>query len=145
LALLPRGRNFGRRTQKGPLKKLRGRKNWRPNFYRIYIKRAEKGPNFFKTFVQWIICESSEMNKFSIQLYHHIILQFISFQLIFPSRKQISMWGRIFFPGGRIFIIIWPESLEKSFNIRVAKGPKFLPQNPTGAAKKSYRAGKTRG
>jgi hypothetical protein len=30
--VLPRGRNFGRRTQKGPYKNLCGRKNWRPNF-----------------------------------------------------------------------------------------------------------------
>jgi hypothetical protein len=47
-SVLPRGRNFGRRTQKGPYKNLCGRKNWRPNFLEICQKRAEKGPNFFE-------------------------------------------------------------------------------------------------
>jgi hypothetical protein len=55
------------------------------------------------------------MNTFLTQLYAYILLQFISFQLKVSSRKQFSMGGRIFFPSGRIFSIIWPENLEKSW------------------------------
>jgi hypothetical protein len=46
-AVLPRGRNFGRKAQKGPKKICWGRENQGPNFCPIYQKRAEKGPNFF--------------------------------------------------------------------------------------------------
>jgi hypothetical protein len=46
-AVLPRGRNFGRKPQKGPEKILWGRENLRPNLWQINQKRAEKGPNFF--------------------------------------------------------------------------------------------------
>jgi hypothetical protein len=45
--VLPSGRNFGRKAQKGPTKIWRGRKSKGPNFCRIDQKRAEKGPNFF--------------------------------------------------------------------------------------------------
>jgi hypothetical protein len=41
VAVLPRGRNFGRITQKGPYKNLCGRKSWRPNFPYKCQKRAE--------------------------------------------------------------------------------------------------------
>jgi hypothetical protein len=44
--VLPRGRNFGRKTQKGPKKIVWGRENLGPNFWQIFQKRAEKGPNF---------------------------------------------------------------------------------------------------
>jgi hypothetical protein len=40
-SVLPRRRNFGRSTQKNPLKNLWGLKNWRTNFYQICQKRAE--------------------------------------------------------------------------------------------------------
>jgi hypothetical protein len=46
-AVLPRGRNFGRKAQKWPKKIWWGRESQGPNFYPIYQKRAEKGPNFF--------------------------------------------------------------------------------------------------
>jgi hypothetical protein len=46
-SVLPRGRNFGRKAQKGPKKIVCGRENLGPNFWQIYQKRAEKGPNFF--------------------------------------------------------------------------------------------------
>jgi hypothetical protein len=55
------------------------------------------------------------MNKFLPQLYPHILLHFISFQLIFSSRKQVFHVGPNFFPGGRIFMIIWTEGFEKSW------------------------------
>jgi hypothetical protein len=42
-----RGQNFGRKTQKGPKKIVRGRENLGPNFWQMYQKRAEKVPNFF--------------------------------------------------------------------------------------------------
>jgi hypothetical protein len=45
--VLPRGRNFSRKTQKGPKKIVWGRENLGPNFSQIYQKRAEKVPNFF--------------------------------------------------------------------------------------------------
>jgi hypothetical protein len=45
--VLPRGRNFGRKTQKGPEKIVWGRENLGPKFWQIYQKRAEKGPSFF--------------------------------------------------------------------------------------------------
>jgi hypothetical protein len=41
---LPTGRFFGRKTQKGPNKNISGRTNLRPNFGRIFPKRAKKGP-----------------------------------------------------------------------------------------------------
>jgi hypothetical protein len=47
-AVLPAGRNFGRKTQKWPQKILSGRENPRPNFWQICLKMAEKGPNFFE-------------------------------------------------------------------------------------------------
>jgi hypothetical protein len=46
-AVLPRGRNFGRKAQKGPKKIEWGLENLGSNFWQIYQKRAEKGPNFF--------------------------------------------------------------------------------------------------
>jgi hypothetical protein len=46
-AVLPTGRNFGRKTQKWPHKNVSGRKNPLPNFWQIFIKLAEKWPNFF--------------------------------------------------------------------------------------------------
>jgi hypothetical protein len=55
------------------------------------------------------------MNKFLTQRYPHILQQFISFQLIISSRKQVFHVGTNFFPGGRIFMIIWPEGFEKSW------------------------------
>jgi hypothetical protein len=42
-----KGRNFGRKTQKGPKNILRGRENQGPNFCQIYQERAAKGPNFY--------------------------------------------------------------------------------------------------
>jgi hypothetical protein len=39
--VLPRGRNFGRKAQKGPTKIWRGREIQGPNFLAIYQKRAE--------------------------------------------------------------------------------------------------------
>jgi hypothetical protein len=42
--VLPRGRNFGRKIQKGPC--VGPGKYLGPNFLQIYQKRAEKGPNF---------------------------------------------------------------------------------------------------
>jgi hypothetical protein len=47
-AVMPTDRLFGRRSQKGPNKKLSGRTILRPNFGRFWTKRAEKGPNFNK-------------------------------------------------------------------------------------------------
>jgi hypothetical protein len=47
LAVLPRGRNFGRKSQKGPKKIVWSRENEGPNFWKIYQKRGEKGPTFF--------------------------------------------------------------------------------------------------
>jgi hypothetical protein len=46
ISVLPRGRNFGRKPQKGPLKNLRGQKYWRPNFYKIYKKGPKRGQLF---------------------------------------------------------------------------------------------------
>jgi hypothetical protein len=46
-SVLPRSRNFGRKTQKGPKKIVWGRESLGPNFLQNYQKRAEKGPNFF--------------------------------------------------------------------------------------------------
>jgi hypothetical protein len=42
--VLPDGRNFGQKAQKGPEKNKVGRKIWWPNFARIWPKMAEKGP-----------------------------------------------------------------------------------------------------
>jgi hypothetical protein len=44
--VLPRGRNFGRKTKKGPTKIVWRRENLRLNFWQIYQKRAKKGPTF---------------------------------------------------------------------------------------------------
>jgi hypothetical protein len=46
-AVLPRGRNVGRKAQKGLKKFWQGRESQGLNFLTIYQKRAEKGPNFF--------------------------------------------------------------------------------------------------
>jgi hypothetical protein len=43
-AVLPTGRNFGRKTQMWPHKNLSGRKI----FWQIYQKMTEKWPNFFE-------------------------------------------------------------------------------------------------
>jgi hypothetical protein len=42
--VLPGGRNFGQKAQKGPGKNKVGRKILWPNFGRILLKVAEKGP-----------------------------------------------------------------------------------------------------
>ena len=42
--VLPDGRNFGQKAQKGPEKNKVGRKIWWPNFARLWPKMAEKGP-----------------------------------------------------------------------------------------------------
>jgi hypothetical protein len=47
LPVLPTGRNFSRKTQKGPLKNISGQKNPQLNFWPIFHKMAEKWPNFF--------------------------------------------------------------------------------------------------
>jgi hypothetical protein len=51
--VLPGGRNFGQKGQKGPWKNKVGRKNLRPNFGRILPKVAEKGAEeyFLKKFL----------------------------------------------------------------------------------------------
>jgi hypothetical protein len=104
--VLPRGRNFGRKSQKGPQKNLRGRKNWPPNFRRIFIKRAEKGPKFFKTLVLGIICGSSEINAFLSQIYPHILVEFVSFQVICSSKNKFSC--------GAEFVCLAAEFFQKS-------------------------------
>jgi hypothetical protein len=43
--VLPTGRNFGRKTQKGPDKNLNGGTKQLPNFWPIFQKPAEKWPN----------------------------------------------------------------------------------------------------
>jgi hypothetical protein len=48
IPVFPTGRNFGRKTQKRPLKNMSGRENPRPNILQICLKMAEKGPNFFE-------------------------------------------------------------------------------------------------
>jgi hypothetical protein len=55
-SVLPRGRNFDRKAQKGPKKIRRVRKGQGPNFCPIYQRRAEKGPNFFYV---WFFNKSS--------------------------------------------------------------------------------------
>jgi hypothetical protein len=55
------------------------------------------------------------MNKFLTQLYPHILLQFISFLAYYFFKKTSYHVGPNFLPGGRIFLIIWPESFEKSW------------------------------
>jgi hypothetical protein len=54
--VLPRGRNFGRKAQKGPKKDWWGRESQGLNFCLICQKRAEKGPNFIQV---WFIIKSS--------------------------------------------------------------------------------------
>jgi hypothetical protein len=51
-AVLPTGRNVGRKTQKWLLKNISGQKNRRPNFVQICQKMAEIWPNFFEVFSQ---------------------------------------------------------------------------------------------
>jgi hypothetical protein len=109
--VLPRGRNFGRKSQKGPQKNLRGRKNWRPNFYQIFIKRAEKGPNFFETLILGIICGSSEISAFLSQFNPHSLVEFVSCQVICSSKNKFSCGAEFFcladefFPkSGRILL-----------------------------------------
>jgi hypothetical protein len=51
-SVLPRGRNFGRKAQKGPKKIWQGRKCQGPNFCTIYQKGAEL---FFGLVLQQII------------------------------------------------------------------------------------------
>jgi hypothetical protein len=46
--VLPRGRNFSRRTQKGPYKIFAARKIGGRIFLKYAKKKAEKGPNFFE-------------------------------------------------------------------------------------------------
>ncbi len=45
-AVLPTGRKFGRRTQKGPSKMVRGWKNQMTILGKIFPEWAENGPNF---------------------------------------------------------------------------------------------------
>jgi hypothetical protein len=85
-SVLPRGRNFGRRTKKNP--KGAAEKSAKK---RICQKRVEKGPNFLKTHVSGIFCKSSEMNAFLSLLYSYIFLQFVSFWFIFFFQKQAFM------------------------------------------------------
>jgi hypothetical protein len=49
-AVLPTGRNFGRKTQKWPHKNTSGWKKQRQNFWPIFQKMVEKWPNFFTVF-----------------------------------------------------------------------------------------------
>jgi hypothetical protein len=86
--VLPRGRNFGRKPQKGPLKNLRAGKTCGRIFNKFAKKGPEKGPNFCKPLFSGIICGSSEMNAFLSQLYPHILPQFVSFQQIFFLSKK---------------------------------------------------------
>jgi hypothetical protein len=46
LSVLPRGRNFVRKSQKGSKKIVWSLESEGPNFWAIYQKRAEKWPNF---------------------------------------------------------------------------------------------------
>jgi hypothetical protein len=101
--VLPRGRNFGRKSQKGPRKNLRGRKNWRPNFYQIFMKRAEKGPNFFETLVSGIICGSSEIIAFFYQLNPHLLVEFVSCQVICSSKNKFSCGAEFFCLAAEFF------------------------------------------
>jgi hypothetical protein len=63
---------------------------------KICQKRAEKGPNFFKTLVLGIICGPSEINAFLFQLYRHILLEFVSFQRIFFQKQSFHVVPNIF-------------------------------------------------
>jgi hypothetical protein len=99
--VLPRGRNFGRRTQKGPYKNLCGRKSWRPNFLSICQKR---GQTFLKLITN--IKSLKYLQKSTLHL-------LISLIFTFPLPKEIvckrqHLWedfvgGRIFSPAAEFF------------------------------------------
>jgi hypothetical protein len=59
--VLPRGLNFGRKTQKGPKKMVWGRENLGPKFWQIYQKRAEKGRTFL-----WLNFSSNYLDLLTI-------------------------------------------------------------------------------
>jgi hypothetical protein len=89
-----KGPKFRRHNSKGAAESG-GPEKLAAEFLTDLQKRAEKGQKCFKTFVSVIICVSFGMNLFLIQLFPHIFLQFISFQLIFFCRQQVSMKGRM--------------------------------------------------
>jgi hypothetical protein len=94
LLSVAKGPKFRPHNSKGAAIKAEGLEKLATKFL---IDLHKKGPNFFKTLVPWIICGSSEMNKFLTQLYPYILLQFFSFWLIISSRKQVFHVGRIIF------------------------------------------------
>jgi hypothetical protein len=91
-----KGPKFRPQIPKGDTKKSWGRKNWRPNSYQIFMKRAEKGPNFFEIQVSGIICGSSEISAFLSQLYPHILVEFVSFQVICSSKNKFLCGAEFF-------------------------------------------------
>jgi hypothetical protein len=100
--VLPRGRNFGRKTQKGPIKNLRGRETRG----RIFTRFAKNGPKRGRTFselISGIICGFSEINAFLSQIFPHILLQFVSFHLIFSSRNNFSSGAEFFYLAAELF------------------------------------------
>jgi hypothetical protein len=87
-------KDFCRRTHKGPLKNLRGWKNWRLNFYQICQKRAKKRPNFFKP----LVCGSSEMNAFLVPTSDVNVHKTISFLKLNFQFVSISKRNEFFYP-----------------------------------------------
>jgi hypothetical protein len=94
LSSVVKGPKFRPQTSKGVVEKCEGLEILAAEFF---LDLQKKGPNFFKTHGSGVIWEYSEMNKFSTQLYAHILLQFFSFHNIICSGQQVSMGGRIFF------------------------------------------------
>jgi hypothetical protein len=88
---------------KGAVKKCEGQEILAAEFFLDLQKRAEKGPNVFKTHGSGVIWKYLEMNTFSTQLYAHILLQFFSFQHIISPRQHVFMEGRIFFLAAEFF------------------------------------------
>jgi hypothetical protein len=72
-------------------------------FLDLQKKRSKKGPNCFKTLNSGTICRALEINSFLTHLYPHILLQFVSFKLVFSSKNKFSCGTGFFLPSGRIF------------------------------------------
>jgi hypothetical protein len=67
------------------------------------MKRAEKEPNFFETFVSGIICGSSEISAFLSQLNPDILVEFVSCQVICSSKNKFSCGAELFCLAAEFF------------------------------------------
>jgi hypothetical protein len=67
------------------------------------MKRAEKGPNFFETLVSGIIFGSSEISAFLSQLNPHILVEFVSCQVICSSKNKFSCGAEFFCLAAEFF------------------------------------------